>query len=83
MLTASASEADIVEAYRLSANAFLTKPSEASRLEELVKASKDFWLTHNTVPQESAPEPPRERVVWRVAPTINYSAGPRPPQVAG
>jgi DNA-binding NarL/FixJ family response regulator len=56
MLTASADEPDIKEAYRLGANAFLTKPSEASKLEDMVKAIKAFWLTHNTVPGESSPE---------------------------
>jgi DNA-binding NarL/FixJ family response regulator len=53
MLTASAEEADITEAYRLGANAFLTKPSEANKLEDMVQAIKGFWLTHNT----PAPEP--------------------------
>src|SRR5688572_14678483 len=51
MLSASAQEADIVSAYRLGANAFLCKPSEASRFEEMVKSIKDFWLTHNTMPE--------------------------------
>jgi len=50
MLTASADEPEITEAYRLGANAFLTKPSEASKLEDMLKAIKGFWLTHNTVP---------------------------------
>lgn len=53
MLTASAAEADITEAYRLGANAFLTKPSEANKFEDMVKAIKAFWLTHNT----PSPEP--------------------------
>jgi len=53
MLTASAEDADIATAYRLGANAFLTKPSEANKLEEMVTAIKDFWLTHNTLPQQS------------------------------
>lgn len=56
MLTASAEEADIAEAYRLGANAFLTKPSEASKLEDMVKAIKAFWLTHNTLPPEALHE---------------------------
>jgi CheY-like chemotaxis protein len=47
MLSASGEEADIAAAYQLGANAFLTKPSEASKLEEIVKAIKDFWLTYN------------------------------------
>jgi two-component system response regulator len=52
MLTASAEEADIHTAYCLGANAFLTKPSEARKLEDMLKALKDFWLTHNTLPRE-------------------------------
>ena len=56
MLTASAEDEDIAAAYRLGANAFLTKPARASKLEEIAKAIKDFWLTHNTLPQESHAE---------------------------
>jgi CheY-like chemotaxis protein len=56
LLTASAEDADIAAAYRLGANAFLTKPSKASKLEEMAKAIKDFWLTHNTLPKESHAE---------------------------
>src|SRR4051812_26477275 len=58
MLTASGEGGDIAAAYQLGANAFLTKPSEASKLEDMVKAIKDFWLTHNTLPQsrESSPK---------------------------
>jgi DNA-binding response OmpR family regulator len=52
VLSASAENADIVAAYRLGANAFLIKPSESAKLEDMVKALKDFWLTHNTLPQE-------------------------------
>jgi two-component system response regulator len=58
MLSASAQEADIVTAYRLGANAFLCKPSEARKFEEMVKAIKDFWLTCNTLPEESSSEAP-------------------------
>lgn len=53
MLSASAEDTDIAAAYRLGANAFLTKPSETSELEDMVKAIKSFWLTHNRLPQES------------------------------
>jgi DNA-binding response OmpR family regulator len=53
VLSASAENVDIVAAYRLGANAFLTKPSESGKFEEMLKALKDFWLTHNTLPQES------------------------------
>ena len=58
MLSASAQEADIVTAYRLGANAFLCKPSEARKFEEMVKAIKDFWLTCNTLPEESSSDAP-------------------------
>src|ERR1043166_4232593 len=63
MLTASSQASDLFSAYRLGANAFLTKPSEARKLEEMVKAIKDFWLTHNMLPQEPLPESPLEGVV--------------------
>jgi CheY-like chemotaxis protein len=53
ILTASAEDEDIASAYRLGANAFVTKPSEACKLQEIGKAIKDFWLTHNTLPRPS------------------------------
>ena len=53
LLTASAQDEDIAVAYRLGANAFLTKPSKSSKLVDMAKAIKDFWLTHNTLPKES------------------------------
>ena len=56
MLTASGEEADIVASYRLGANAFLRKPSEASQLVDIVKAIGDFWLTYNTLPHKCLPE---------------------------
>src|SRR5438034_7084790 len=49
MLTASGQDADIATAYRLGASAFVTKSSEASKFEDMVKALMDFWLTHNTL----------------------------------
>ena len=57
VLTASAEDEDVASAYRLGANAFLTKPSEASQLRDIVKAIKDFWLTHNTLPRPSLEQP--------------------------
>ena len=53
MLTASGEDGDVATAYLLGANAFLTKPSEAGKLVDIAKAIKDFWLTHNTLPEES------------------------------
>jgi CheY-like chemotaxis protein len=53
ILTASADATDVATAYRLGANAFLIKPSEASKLESIAKAIKDFWLAYNVLPEES------------------------------
>lgn len=53
ILSASAESVDIATAYRLGANAFLTKPSESSKLESIVAAIRDFWLTHNVLAQEA------------------------------
>lgn len=47
ILTASASDEDITNAYALGANAYLVKPLELEKLEHLIKAIRDFWLTHN------------------------------------
>lgn len=56
MLTASASEKDITQAYQLGANAYLVKPLQLEDLEMLVKAIRDFWLTHNRfAPKEWRP----------------------------
>jgi CheY-like chemotaxis protein len=82
MLTASGEDADIAAAYRLGANAFLTKPSNASKLEDMVKAIKDFWLTHNTLPQESWPKHFMERMMSPVrSPTTGFAAKSRLPVV--
>ena len=54
ILSASAERTDISEAYKLGANAFLTKPSEASQLESIARSINDFWLTHNVFPQPLA-----------------------------
>jgi len=63
VLTASGERADIATAYRLGANAFLTKPSEASNFQDMVRAIKDFWLTYNMFSQQPSPEPPTESVI--------------------
>jgi CheY-like chemotaxis protein len=77
MLTASGEDADIAAAYRLGANAFLTKPSESGKLVDMVKAVKDFWLTHNTLPQESHAEATAPELVH--AHTTAFAANPLPP----
>jgi two-component system response regulator len=52
ILSASTESTDVATAYQLGANAFLSKPPEANKLETIVKAIKDFWLTHNLLPPE-------------------------------
>jgi two-component system response regulator len=78
LLTASAEDADIATAYRLGANGFLVKPSEASKLEEMVKAIRDFWVTHNTLPPESSLKSPMEGVVSPVHSTTGFAPKRRP-----
>lgn len=83
ILTASAEEEDIAAAYRLGANAFLTKPSQASKLEDMVRAIKHFWLTHNTLPQELWPESPTEGVVSLLHSFTTDYPGKRPQPING
>ena len=79
LLTASGEEPDIAEAYRLGANGFLVKPSEATKFDDMVKAIRDFWLTHNTLPQECLPESFREGVASVVRSRATTLAAKRPP----
>ena len=65
LLSASGQESDIVAAYKLGANGFLIKPSEASKLEDMARAIKAFWLNHNTQPPE---------IVTSEAPVRNVSS---------
>lgn len=53
MLTASVYPGDISTAYEIHANAFLSKPTTAQELIELLKAIDAFWLRFNEFP--SAP----------------------------
>jgi two-component system response regulator len=61
LLSASGGEADIATAYRLGANGYLVKPTEASEFQNMVRAIKDFWLTQNTPP----PDVPMEEKLRR------------------
>jgi two-component system response regulator len=58
MMSASEQEADIAAAYRLGANGYLVKPSEAVKFQDMARAIKDFWLTHNLSPSEMNRPPP-------------------------
>jgi two-component system, chemotaxis family, response regulator Rcp1 len=50
ILTTSDADADIVKAYQLQANAYLTKPVHLGSFEELVKSINDFWLDKVKLP---------------------------------
>jgi len=86
ILSASGEAVDIATAYRLGVNAFLTKPSEASELESLVIAIRDFWLMRNVLPQKfsmeknDAPRWPSRLVSGRLinTPPIDGRAGRSP-----
>jgi CheY-like chemotaxis protein len=60
VLSSSAEQTDVEAAYRLGANAYLVKPSEAGKLEGMANALKDFWLLQNTPPSSK----PTRRVPW-------------------
>jgi len=47
VLSTSKERRDIQQAYALGANAYMVKPNDVSRLTELLKAIKCFWLTYN------------------------------------
>jgi CheY-like chemotaxis protein len=51
ILTTSEAEADIVQSYKLNANAYLRKPVTLEAFEELVSSINDFWLTKVVLPQ--------------------------------
>ncbi|HWY77635.1 MAG TPA: response regulator [Verrucomicrobiae bacterium] len=76
LLTASSEEADIATAYRLGANGYMVKPSEATKLVEMARAIKEFWLTHNTLPREAMAESQMPRSVRPAAASFdeNYRA---------
>jgi CheY-like chemotaxis protein len=73
VLTASAEETDIAMAYRLGANGFMTKPCETRKFDDMVRSIKDFWLTHNTLPQEAYEERPSVPAYSRtIAPAVKH-----------
>jgi two-component system, chemotaxis family, response regulator Rcp1 len=52
ILTTSEWEVDIVKAYELRANRYLTKPAQLDAFENLVKSINDFWLTKAKLPPQ-------------------------------
>ena len=52
ILTTSQDEHDIIKAYNLSANCYITKPVDLDQFVNVVKSIEDFWLTVVKLPPE-------------------------------
>jgi CheY-like chemotaxis protein len=50
ILTSSKAEEDVVKAYQLAANCYITKPVDFSSLMRVVNAIESFWLTVVSLP---------------------------------
>jgi len=55
ILTTSQAEEDVVRAYNLNANCYVTKPVDFEQFTRIVQAIEQFWLTIVTLPPH--PEP--------------------------
>lgn len=51
ILTMSKAEEDIIKAYNLHANCYITKPLDLDKFIEVVKSIEDFWLTIVRLPK--------------------------------
>ncbi len=54
VLTTSNAETDIIRAYDLYANCYITKPVDFNRFIEVIKSIEQFWLTIVRLPSEVA-----------------------------
>ena len=52
VLTTSQAEEDILKAYNLNANCYITKPVDLEQFLEVVRTIKDFWLSIVKLPSE-------------------------------
>ena len=52
VLTTSQAEEDILKAYNLNANCYITKPVDLDQFIKVVKSIEDFWLTIVKLPSE-------------------------------
>ena len=52
VLTTSQAEEDVLKAYNLNANCFITKPVDLDQFMRVVKTIEDFWLTIVKLPSE-------------------------------
>jgi two-component system, chemotaxis family, response regulator Rcp1 len=51
ILMSSAAEQDVVQAYNLYANCYITKPMDLDQFLKVVRSIEDFWLIVVTLPQ--------------------------------
>jgi two-component system, chemotaxis family, response regulator Rcp1 len=54
ILTTSRSEEDVLRAYDLHANCYITKPVDFSRFMDVVRSIEDFWLTVVRLPDDGS-----------------------------
>lgn len=54
VLTISKAEEDVIKAYALQANCFISKPVDLSQFLHVVQSIKDFWLTIVRLPPSGA-----------------------------
>jgi two-component system, chemotaxis family, response regulator Rcp1 len=52
ILTVSSAEEDILKAYNLHANCFITKPIDFTQFMKVVRSVEDFWLTIVKLPND-------------------------------
>lgn len=52
VMTTSQAEKDVVQAYQLNANCYITKPLDFTKFVSLVKSIESFWLTIVTLPRK-------------------------------
>jgi chemotaxis family two-component system response regulator Rcp1 len=55
ILTTSQAEEDVIRAYALNANCYVTKPVDFLQFTRIVQAIESFWLTVVTLPPAPAP----------------------------
>jgi chemotaxis family two-component system response regulator Rcp1 len=62
ILTTSKSEEDVLRAYSLHANCYITKPVDFEQFIKIVRTIEQFWLTIVTLTENNAFAPPRRQV---------------------
>lgn len=62
ILTTSQSEPDILRAYDLHANCYITKPVDYERFQAVIRAIENFWLAIARLPLEKNPREPLAQV---------------------